>query len=64
MKRIQKVSISWSVSSKELEVIKRYLVGEIGTREAGKLLGCSHQHIINVVSSLAQQWYREGKLKI
>lgn len=43
-------------------VIIKYLRGELASREAGALLGCSHQNLLNLVAKISKQWVMEGKL--
>lgn len=67
MKRTRQIKIvqfRYDLDKKEMRIIKRWLGGEIGSREAALQLNCSHQQVINLVSSLCQQWYQSGKLKI
>lgn len=51
-------------TNEEKVALKKYLNGEITTREAGKVLNCSHQQVINMVGMLAKNWYQKGKVEI
>ena len=44
--------------------IKKWLGGEITSRDLGKVLGCSHQQAINFTARMCRQWYKENKIKI
>ena len=46
------------------EGIKKWLAGEITSRDLGKVLGCSHQQAINFSARICRQWFKEGKIKI
>lgn len=56
--------VRYELTPEEIEVVKQYLSGELSSRGAGEKLGISHQQVINLVSSLAREWYRNGLIKI
>ena len=60
----RRFSTRYELSDEQLSIIIRFLAGELTSREAAAALGCSHQHVLNLVAGLAKQWYQEGKLKI
>lgn len=64
MKVKMKVSREIKLDPTQKKVMAEYLSGKISTREAGKLLGGSHQTIINLAGSFALQWYQTGKIAL
>ncbi len=52
------------LDEKQFNLIKSFLAGKYSSREVAVFLGMSHQGVINLVHSLARQWYQQGKINI
>ena len=61
MKKI--IKQRYELTDKETEIILEFLKGNKSSRDVGKILGCSHQGVINLVCSICRQWVQEGYLK-
>lgn len=60
----RKSFIRYELTEQDLATVKLYLNGDFSSRQAAEKLGISHQQVINLVSSLARDWFRKGLIKI
>lgn len=51
------------LSTEAERVVVHFLLGGESVRSAGEKLGCSHQQVINLATTMTRQWIGEGKLK-
>lgn len=60
MERIKLKSVNPEVE----DAINDFMAGRINTRQAGRILGVSHQQVLNMVAALFRKGYQDGKIKI